>query len=97
MNGCYQYVGMSDYVTSKQNGAAAGDQGAGSQGGNDGAGGANNQAPDYEAAPLRRRRRGSSFQNQTNDMKAFCSRYAVLEKTIDCKVKIKISFTLKLL
>jgi hypothetical protein len=79
MNGCYQYIGMSDYVTSKQNinTNQAGQAGSGSTNNN------NNQEQDYDV-PLRKKR--ASFQNQTNDMRTFCSRYAALEQSIDCKV-----------
>lgn len=71
MNGCYQYIGMSEYTQTKQQKPSEEAVQP-------------NQPMDYEAPASRKKRH--SFQNQTNDMRAFCSRYASLEQTIECKV-----------
>lgn len=69
MNGCYQFIGMTEYAPNQNKNAAQE---------------AHDPQMDYENPAARKKR--YSFQNQTNDMRAFCSRFAVPEPTIECKV-----------
>ena len=79
MNGCYQYIGVSDNLIKSNNNNNNAQKEA--------------EVPmDYEA-PSRRKR--AIFQNQTNDMRNYCSRYANLEPTIECKVIFKSNFNIK--
>lgn len=77
LSGCYQFTGTPDGISTDQNSNMQNTENSNQ----------NSNFQDFGFEESSRKKRAVT-QNQTTDMKSFCSRYAQLDKTRECKVLI---------